>query len=791
MSIFSVGGGNAAGYDIEQSLRFDDGDSAYLSRTPSSTGNRKTWTWSGWVKRGIVDHQELWAAYTSNNDAGEFNFMFKSDEVLEVSLDTTVLLKTNQVFRDVGAWYHIVLMMDTANSTAGDRIAIYVNGSRIPSSEYSVESFPSLNQELAINRTCAHYLGRDGSAARRYFDGYLAEVHFIDGTALDASSFGETNADTNQWVPIEYAGSYGTNGFYLKFQDSAALGDDSSGNTNDFSATNLVATDQVIDSPTNNFATYNPLVRSSSNSNYSEGNLYATDNGGGNWEVRLGTIPLPETGKWYWECRVGNGNAYIGILDEGEDITVTNPTGGVVWYGDDGRKRIDGTFSSYGASYGGANVLGVAVDMDASPRTITFYKDNTTQGSITITGDCATGTVIPYITSIVQTWINFGQDSSFAGSKTAQGNTDGNGKGDFYYTPPSGFLALCTDNLDDPSIADPTAHFNTLLFVGDGASSRSVTGVGFAPDASWLKNRGPATSHHFLMDSVRGDGLNIQPSKPDVEAVHATQIKTLDSDGFTVGSGNCNTNGNNIVSWNWKAGGTASSNSDGTITSSVSANTDAGFSIVSYTSPGTNVDETIGHGLSQAPELVITKNRDAITHWDSWVSGLSSTYSLLLNETDPQLSSRWSATIPSASLVTLRDSYEVNGTDDYIAYCFHGVDGYSKVGSYSGNSSDDGVFIYTGFKPAFVLIKCYAGHSGQEWVLLDNKRPEYNVVNKFLYANASDAEGSNSRNVDFVSNGIKMRSGGTGGTGGPVNITGRDYIYLAFAESPFKTSNAR
>ena len=181
----------AADYTIDQSLRFNDDDSAYLSRTPSTTTNRKTWTWSGWVKRGVVDHQELWMAFSSNSDAGEFNFMFTSDELLEVSLDSTVLLKTNQVFRDVGAWYHIVLMMDTANSTAGDRIAIYINGSRIPSSDYSVENFPSLDQELAVNRDCAHYLGRDGSADRRYFDGYMAEVHFIDGQALDASSFGE------------------------------------------------------------------------------------------------------------------------------------------------------------------------------------------------------------------------------------------------------------------------------------------------------------------------------------------------------------------------------------------------------------------------------------------------------------------------------------------------------------------------------------------------------------------------------------------------------------------------
>jgi hypothetical protein len=314
-------------------------------------------------------------------------------------------------------WYHVAMVRYSGTVT------YYVDGTA-----YTITgTSPGGN---ITNNTANLQIGQYDSGTN--LNGYMDEIRISNSARY-----------TGAFTPTTTAFTADSNTKLLIHSDfNGGLGADSSGNKNDFNITNITVSDQVLDTPTNNFATFNPLVRSSSNSNYSEGNLYATDNGSADWEVRLGTIPLPETGKWYWECRVGNGNAYIGILDEGENITVTNPSGGVIWYGDDGRKRIDGTFSSYGAGYGSANVLGVAVDMDASPRTIEFYKDNTSQGSITITGDCATGTVIPYITSIVQSWINFGQDSSFAGSKTAQGN-GGDGE-DFYYTPPTGYKALNT-----------------------------------------------------------------------------------------------------------------------------------------------------------------------------------------------------------------------------------------------------------------------------------------------------------------------------------------------------------
>jgi len=330
------------------------------------------------------------------------------------------------------------------------------------------------------------------------------------------------------------------------------------------------------------------------------------------------------------------------------------------------------------------------------------------------------------------------------------------------------------------------------LWTGNGSSgtTRAITGVGHAPDLVWLKNRDYGASHDFY-DSVRGGNKNLHQNSnaAEVTNIDGGWIDSFDSDGFTlqIGGGGANEwydnrNGNNIVGWSWKAGGAASSNGDGTITSSVSANPTAGFSIVSYTSPGTSSDGTVGHGLSQAPELVIVKNRDSAYNWDVWNTALSSGYDLILNTSAAQTSGRWSTTIPTASLVTLKDTYEVNGTDKYIAYCFHSVEGYSKVGSYEGNNNADGTFIYTGFKPAFLMYKNIDATA--DWGMVDNKRSPYNTLTKYLAANENAAEITNSFG-DFTSNGIKMRN-----TYGGANAS-NTYIYLAFAESPFKTSNAR
>jgi hypothetical protein len=519
------------------------------------------------------------------------------------------------------------------------------------------------------------------------------------------------------------------------------------------------------------------------------------------------------SGKWYFEfCGVNSDNTWmlgIGDVTKGLSRGYTGSAGDGLFVYVDGDRYAPTSASSYGVSWTHGDVMGVAVDMDNNA--MYFAKNNTWMDSgVPTSGSTKTGAA--YTTELVgKTWVaamgrggtnntitgtfNFGQDSSFAGAKTAQGN-GGDGE-DFYYTPPTGYKALNTDNLPDPAIALPTDHFNSLAFTGTGSVTKNVTGVGFQPDFVWLKTRVNAASH-ALFDSVRGTNKVINSNTANAEASDSgAGFSAFDSDGFTVveqvsAAGSIN-DSEGMISWNFKAGGTASSNSDGSITSSVSANPTAGFSIVSYTSPGTSADGTIGHGLSQAPELVIVKNRDSAYNWDVWNTSLSSGYDLILNTTAAQTSGRWSTTIPTASLVSLKDTYEVNGTDKYIAYCFHSVEGYSKIGSYVGNGvSQNGPFVYLGFKPAFLMVKNISATAW--WGIWDNKRDPDNTVTYEGYPNSSVAEGNNTGSTngpgtfDFLSNGFKgVRKAAESMT----NTSGNTYIYMAFAETPFSTSNAR
>jgi hypothetical protein len=323
-------------------------------------------------------------------------------------------------------------------------------------------------------------------------------------------------------------------------------------------------------------------------------------------------------------------------------------------------------------------------------------------------------------------------------------------------------------------------YFNTVLYTGTGATL-SITGVGFQPDWVWTKGRSVAYSH-YLYDSVRGVGNRLISNSTSNEDASVFGVSSFDSDGFTLGTDvGANNNGSTFVGWNWKAGGTAVSNTDGSITSSVSANTTAGFSIVSWTGNNT-AGATIGHGLSSTPFMIIVKNRNDVTNWRVYHQALGNTGALALQDTAAFTASTgyWNDTSPTSSLVTLGSTDQTNGTNPMVAYCFADVKGFSKFGSYTGNGSTDGTFVYTGFKPGFVMVK--RTDSVNDWCLYDGTRDTYNVVQDKLQPNQSSAESDDS-SMDFVSNGFKFRF-----TGGNFNASGGTYIYMAFAENPFVTS---
>jgi hypothetical protein len=340
------------------------------------------------------------------------------------------------------------------------------------------------------------------------------------------------------------------------------------------------------------------------------------------------------------------------------------------------------------------------------------------------------------------------------------------------------------------NIDDPSAHFQIATYTGNLVNGHSITNDGnsdLQPDLTWIKTRSSSTYNHVLVDSSRGNNLVINSNNSNAEANIGVSVVTPSTDGFSLADwSHINYTGVTYVAWQWKAnGGTTSSNTSGTITSTVQANTDAGFSIVTYT--GNTADgATIGHGLGAVPEIIITKTRDISNNWYVWSSLLSGdTYGLGLNSTAAQavftfgnyenVNSSTMGTNNGGSAIT-----NVNGNNNYVAYCFASKQGYSKFGKYTGNGNANGPFVYTGFRPAFIMIK--PTNTTGYWVMFDNSRDIDNPATQYLLANTGDAEQIDT-GIDFCSNGIKLRS-----TGGSINGSGNTHIYMAFAENPFVTS---
>ena len=777
--------GAVGGYQISRSLRFRSSASAYLNRTPASASNQKIWTWSGWVKRGVLSVEYgLYQAYTGSVGTQETVIEFQSDNTLRIAdsiagVSTNWDVITTAVYRDPSAWYHILYAVDTTQATASNRVKLYVNGVQITS--FGTATYPSLNFNTAVNTTIPHYICRRGSA---YFDGYLAEVNFIDGQALTPSSFGAY--DTNGvWQPKKYTGTYGTNGFYLPFSNTTStttLVQDSSGNGNNWTHNNISLTagttyDSMIDSPTvgasaSNYCVGNPLYNdTAATSTWTNANLsYSVGNGGS-----ADTTMAVSSGKWYWENTIGATSNGVGVHQAGSVGRFVNS----IIYQNTGDKVVAGTTTAYGATYTNGDVIGVALDIGGG--TVTFYKNNASQGSIALSGASITNASAFY---------------SGGGGVSNVGNANF-GQRPFSYTPPSGYVALNTANLPTPSITNGAQYMAATTYTGNG-STQSVSnggnntlGTTFAPDFVWVKYRNQAYNND-LFDTLRGVSKYLRSNSTTAELSYPGYgVTAFNSNGFSVTDdsvGNYEVNGSSgsIVAWNWKAGGTGVTNNSGTITSTVSANPTAGFSIVTYT--GTGANATVGHGLGVAPSMIIIKSRTNGTY--GWAVGhvgqTSWAYTTNLQSTSAQGSNpgAFNSTAPTSSVFSVGTNADTNGsTLPFVAYCFAAVSGYSAFGSYTGNGSTDGTFIFTNFRPRWILIK--RTDSIDSWYIYDSSRNTYNVMNSLLIANLSNAE-STAAVIDFLSNGFKIRD-----TGGGFNASGGTYVYACFSENPFKYSRGR
>jgi hypothetical protein len=516
---------------------------------------------------------------------------------------------------------------------------------------------------------------------------------------------------------------------------------------------------------------------------YCEVRVDAQSNYGGSIGIRSGQCNSYYTDSLTFQVNYSSGDLYLYKNTTGTDVgdiggTVSN--GNIVmmaydpatykwWVG------VNGTWRSSGNPATGANPMYTGSATMFEDTDIFWGGWTSSANGLTVT-------------------FNFGQDSTFGGQETAGGNADENGFGDFKYAPPTGFLALCSGNLsvssdidpagDDGADDNPTKQFNTVIFDGNGTTN-VVTGLGFKPDLIWGFTRSGGQSKRMI-DSTRGGSSRMYSDLDSAESTGTATISEFGTDGFTATGGAFNNDsGKTCGSWCWKAnGGTTSSNSSGTITSTLQANTKGGFSIITYTGSGSNA--TIGHGLSSAPDFFLVKDRArAGEYWAVYHSSLGATKYLTLNTNAAAAtnSNRWNDTEPTDTLIGLGTNDNTNGSSTYLCYAWHSVEGSSKFGKYTGNGNADGPFIYTGFRPRMLFFKRIdAGHN---WITFDTATVTSNANDE--YANwdlgTASAQGASDK-IDFLSNGFKLRS-----TGSSFNNSGSDFVYGAWGDVPFKYNN--
>ena len=684
--------------------------------------------------------------FDSGNANGAFDFFLTSTGALGIGIyGTGNTFVTSASAVSLSQWTHVSI---TRTSTSASSARIYVNGvlasTGTDSSNWTVNTTPSVG---GIN------------IAGYSFSGYIQDLRVYKGVAKYTSNFTPPSATQNTTV---------------------AAGNDSLTDTPTSYGTDTGAGGEVR----GNYATLNPLevpVRGTT----ANGNLEYTSTGSNTGlEHRTATIRKLSSGKWYFECNVtglsGSADPYIGWVNNNFVINVTNPDGSSNSWAIAGGVSTNNCVIRNGATntvvFTGAPpyLLMIAIDIDAGK--IWFGKNGTWAQS----GNPATATN-PQFTNLANGPYSplFRGTGGIGGTSTLIANF---GQRPFAYAAPSDFKALCDTNLPTPTIAKGSSVFDTTLYTGTGAALTATSSLAFSPDLVWIKGRSGATDHAWY-DTVRGATLDLVSNSTAAETTQTQGLTAFNSNGFTVGTlAKLNTSAATYAGWCWDAGSLTVTNTDGSISSQVRANPSAGFSVVTYTGNGTNA--TVGHGLGVAPNLIINKRQDTTANWQVRHVSIPPANRILLNLTDASINAPtiWNSTAPSSTVFSIGTLLSVS-TAPYVNYCFAPVTGYSSFGSYTGNGSADGSFVYLSFRPAFLMLK--RTNSTGNWVMLDSKREGYNVDNNPLYTNLASVEGTADL-VDITSNGFKLRSTIT-----DINASGSTYIYAAYAENPFQYARAR
>jgi hypothetical protein len=710
---------------------------------------------------------------------------------------------TSGAFLNTGQWYHIAI------SRSGGVLKMFANGIQV----YSAANITSYNN---VNSNTLKIGGNwvIGGGVVTWVNGQISNTRIVKGTGLYTANFipptsNLTAVSGTSLLTLQNSSivDNSTNAFTITNNNSVTtsaqnpfaasnITSDQSGNGNNWFSNNInlntlgVTYDYMTDVPTltnattANYAVINPLDKGG-DITVANGNLsaQAPTSGGSNFVVRS-SIGM-SSGKWYWEVTPATlggtaaNNTMCGLILFSSAITgyLGGTATGYGYYGFNGQKYNNNSASAYGASYTSTDVIGVAFDADNG--TLTFYKNNVSQGTA-FTGLTAGAYFAATGNGNSSSYTNFGQQP-------------------FVYAPPTGFNRLNTFNLPNSTIVAGNRQMDVLTWTGTNSTgSRTLTGLNFQPDFVWGKTRSSAFSHQ-LYDSVRGANKSLMSNSTVAEdgTNVSGYISSFNSDGFTATTGSTdnwywNKLNDTYVAWNWKAGGAAVTNTAGSITSQVSANPTAGFSVVTYT--GTGANATVGHGLGVAPKMIIIKIRTNNVNWGiyhaSLGGGAPQNY-VLQFDTNGQFgpsSSYWNGTAPTSSVFSLGTLGNVNtNANNFVAYCWSEVPGFSSFGSYIGNGSTDGPFIFTGFEPRYVMFKRI--NSTSHWSVYDTSRNPFNPADLDLAPNNANAENGTigGEAFDILSNGIKIRSV----INGEFNVNGSTYIYAAFAENPFKNSLAR
>ena len=914
----AAGGGGDLGEPINQSVRFA-GDSVLHRNFSGGHTSADTGTISFWAKKaGQATEQTIW-----NRDGDTWHgAITNSDEFAirraGVGFENFGTIK----YRDPSAWYHYIISINSATAT------LYVNGVQVPTTR-------SVNSLFSGGTSSIRIGSESTSAASSNFDGYLAEFIFVDGQALDEEDFGRFNED-GVWVPIEYTGTFGNNGFHLDFADNSDPGNDVSGNNNDFTAVGFDTADvasyagTIFTDHVNTGASATPNISSTATTftnpftNAFDGNTSTRvyTSGAGSWIIFRPSTAIPmSTGLRIWteglyvnqvwlngsnSSFTSTGTTTWQTIPIGSETQITSiavqgtpsPAAGANLYAievdgtilihntDNDVDYLDTPTSNYATfnaalhpnnqTLSNANLTGGTSSTSTSLTTQlpnykyyweatgsnyyygiseidavrnsylgsksnqvgwfndgSFWVNASNQGTLgpsfsttDIAMQCYDPATGKYWVGINGTWHGSGdpengtnpaftvgasiRENMVPANNVSAGTASYNfGQMNFLYTKPTGFEALQTNNLPEPTIKNGKKHFGVLTYAAPASPSFPITIDGSGgnngdgeldfdgqPDLVWMKMRNGG-QNNILFDSVRGTSVSLRSDGSNPEIARTNFAFATNGFTFSAQDAESYQQNDNYVAWCWKAGGTAVSNTDGTNsnTVNVSANQDGGFSIVTYTGETSNNPNTIGHGLNAVPEFIIVKRRDAIENWAVYHASLGNDRSLELHDSSAQSASTsafWNSTTPTSSVFSVGNGGATNEAGgNYVAYLWAPVEGYSKFGSYTGGGSGstpdyDGPYIHLGFRPAWLLIKRFNA-AGDSWILLDSTRDTQNFAFRALKPDTSDQEISSGDQhaIDFLSNGFKCKSSNAN-----INLSGASYVYMAFAESPFGGENA-